>query len=143
MISIKDYYGVKSHPALTPVVQANAQRFISKVNTFIAYCITCQQLFLTSPATKTQISTDVGGWRTPDCKSGSPFSSHKEGRGIDLYDGVDGKIGKWLLEDKEAQAKAKDLGLYFEHPDATKGKISHWLHITDRAPPSKKLFFYP
>jgi hypothetical protein len=143
MISIRDYYGVKSHPALTPVVQANAQRFISKVNTYIAYLITRQQLFLVSPATKTQISTNVGGWRKPDCPSGSPKSSHKEGRGIDLYDGLFGAIGKFILEDKEAQAKAKELGLHFEHPSVTKGAISHWLHITDRAPPSGKLFFYP
>lgn len=154
MISIKDYYGVKSHPALTPVIQANAQIFLGKLNRFIALGIQEGQLFLNSPATKTQLSTDVGGWRPPDCPTGAPLSSHKIGRAADLYDGVAaafktfegkpvGMLGYWVLTSPKAKVLAKELGLYFEHPTVTKGVHSFWLHATDKAPASGKMLFYP
>lgn len=149
MISNKDYYGDnRDHPALTPAVLANGERFLRTLNTFIAYCQSRGKVFKISPATKTQLSTSVGGWRAPECASGSPLSSHKEARGGDLFDGLAGEettgaIGGWLLGDKEAQKFCRELGLYFEHPTKTKGKYSYWLHATNRRPASGQLFFYP
>lgn len=149
MISLAQYYGQHSkHKAITPAMQANAARLLRSVNRLMALGIKQGVVFLNSPATKSQISTDVGGFRPPECSSGAPFSAHKQCLAIDIYDGVDGKIGRWLLEgwkdsSSEVHKLIEELGLYFEHPDATVGKITRWSHWTLVRPASGNRFFYP
>lgn len=151
MISKADYLGkyAKSKD-LTPAMLASLDAFLPRVNRFIAYGIQRGKIFLTSPYTKTQIATQCGGWRPPesDCPSSAALSSHKICKGLDLFDGMLGDLGAWLLADKEAQEFCKSLGIHFEHPSTTniksgQGHTCCWLHITDRAPPSGNLFFYP
>ena len=56
---------------------------------------------------------------------------------IDLYD-PDGDLDEWLLSDAGQRAMA-DLGLWHEHPSATKG----WAHLQTKPPRSGRRTFYP
>jgi len=149
MISLVQYYGMYGRSKdLTPARQANAQRLLKAVNRLMALGMQQGIVFMNSPATRNQISTDVGGFRSQSCKSGAPFSAHKEALAIDLYDGIEGAIGKWLMEgwkDKSSEAHKliEELGLYFEHPDDTVGQISHWSHWSLVRPASGNRFFHP
>lgn len=149
MISLAQYYGIFSKSKdLTPARQANAQRLCTAVNRLIAIGIKEGVLFPNSPATKNQISTDVGGYRPQDCKTGAPFSKHKEGLALDLYAGLDGVIGQWVLgsmADKKSELYklALELDLAFEHPADTVGKISHWLHVQIGTPKSGNRIYHP
>jgi hypothetical protein len=64
------------------------------------------------------------------------MSSHKEGRGIDIYDPHDGAMDHWCMQN---QVDLVEIGLYMEHPAATPG----WCHLTTRAPGSGSRVFYP
>lgn len=149
MISLAQYYGKFSkHKDLTLVRQVNAQRWCTAANRVIALGIQEGLLFPNSPATKNQISTDVGGFRPQDCATGAPFSKHKEGFAGDLYAGLDDKIGQWVIKsmkDKNSSLYklALELDLAFEHPDDTKGKISNWLHIQIGTPKSGNRIYHP
>jgi hypothetical protein len=74
-----------------------------------------------------------GGFRLPDSTTGSQKSSHKEARGIDIYDPYN-SLDEWLTDEILATH-----GLYREHPDKTPG----WCHLTTREPGSKRRTFIP
>lgn len=74
-----------------------------------------------------------GGFRLPDAKTGSPQSSHKEAKGIDIYDPFN-KLDDWLTDGTLATH-----GLYREHPSKTLG----WCHLSTRKPGSKLRTFLP
>jgi hypothetical protein len=76
---------------------------------------------------------DLGGFRPQSTKIGAPTSSHKEGRGIDIYD-PDNRLDDWITD---AVLELHDL--YREAPSATYG----WVHLTDRPPNSKRRTFLP
>lgn len=133
---------------LTPQRLANIDRHVSAVNRLMAQGMKEGVKFPVSPFTKNQISTDVGGFREQCCKSGSPLSAHKNGLATDLFDGTDGAIGTWLMREwnkpnSETHKLIEELGMYFEHPEATVGKYTHWSHWTQIPPASGKRFFYP
>jgi hypothetical protein len=86
-----------------------------------------------NPKTGSSISgTKNGGWRPKECAEGAEKSSHKEGRGVDVFD-PDGDIDMALTD-----ARLAKHGLYREHPAQT----PTWTHLTDRAPRSGKRTFY-
>jgi len=74
-----------------------------------------------------------GGFRLPNAATGRAGSSHKDARGIDIYDPYE-KLDTWLSDGMLA-----NHGLYREHPSKTVG----WCHLTTREPGSKRRTFYP
>lgn len=83
----------------------------------------------------------TSGWRPPDINATTPFakprSLHLRCQAVDLYD-PDGDLDEWLLSE-DGQRVMTDLGLWHEHPAATKG----WAHVQTRPPASKRRTFYP
>ena len=63
-------------------------------------------------------------------------SLHITCQAVDLYD-PDGSLDAWLLDN--ADTVLKDLGLWLEHPAATKG----WAHVQTKPPRSGRRVFYP
>lgn len=133
MISLADYYGPWIfHPDATPERKSATTLLLAKVNVLLkeAEGLALQD----NPVTGTMISgRDLGGFRPQICKVGAATSSHKEGRGIDIYD-PDNNLDNWITD-----AVLEEHDLYREHPGATFG----WCHLTDRPPRSKKRTFIP
>ncbi len=82
----------------------------------------------------------TSGWRPADVNAitpnAKPRSLHIRCQAIDLYDPY-GDLDEWLLAN--ADTVFKDLGLWLEHPAATRG----WAHVQTRPPGSGRRVFYP
>jgi hypothetical protein len=59
------------------------------------------------------------------------------GQACDLFD-PEGDIDDWAMSEP-GQKVLTDLGLWLEHPSATKG----WRHVQSIPPMSKRRVFYP
>jgi hypothetical protein len=82
-----------------------------------------------------------GGFRTPSATTGDSGSSHRQAKGVDIYD-PSNKLDTWLdgFEDGHGgNSKLEERGLYREDPKAT----NTWCHLTTRAPHSGKRTFQP
>jgi hypothetical protein len=81
------------------------------------------------------------GWRPPAVNAATPnaaaMSKHMLGQAIDLAD-PEGDLDDWLMGEV-GQAAMTRLGLWHEHPAATKG----WAHLQTVPPRSGKRTFYP
>lgn len=134
-IKIEDYFGTYSGKE-DEIHRVNAKRLLTKVNFLLARAAKDGVTLDINPKTKTLISgTKNGGWRPKDCPDGAPNSSHKVGKGVDVYD-PDGDLDNWIMTNRQVLV---DLDLAIEHPSATRG----WCHITDRLPKSGNRIFYP
>jgi len=135
MITPQNYFRAYSgHRELNEDIYGRAAYLLSRANDLLAECVDRGWIPVINPHTGNLISgQDNGGWRPSDCAIGSAKSSHKLGQGIDVADrdgALDAMIDDAMLERHE---------LYREHPDATAG----WVHLTDRAPGSKRRTFWP
>lgn len=73
-----------------------------------------------------------GGFRLPGATTGAPLSSHKEARGVDIYD-PHNLLDNWIDQfdgPSWGNSKLEQYGLYREAPAATPG----WVHLTTRKP---------
>jgi len=134
-LTLADYFaGWAGHPEISAEHRANAEILLVKVNALLLELSTLYRCDLDiNPHTGSLISgTRNGGWRPQNCPEGAPNSSHKQGRGVDVYD-ADGALDATLND-----SLLKKHGLYREHPAQTKC----WLHLSDRAPGSGKRTFY-
>lgn len=137
MILIAQYFGSKPH---TETHWRAAMDLLSIVNRLIVEFQTMYGFHADDidPDTGTQISgsrggNGDGGFRLPTATTGKGLSSHKEARGIDIYD-PHNLLDNWLTD-----AILEQYGLYREHPDSTPG----WCHLTTRAPGSGLRTFQP
>lgn len=141
MITVDDYFMGRreQHPlALTPAIEREAHRTVGLVNDLLAEAMADGLRAVLHPKTGSPVSS---GWRPPVINANTPGaavnSRHMTGQAVDLYD-PDGDIDEWLLSDAGQAALAK-LGLWMEHPAATKG----WCHLQTVPPRSKRRVFYP
>jgi hypothetical protein len=81
----------------------------------------------------------TSGWRPPEVNANIPgaakFSRHMTGQAIDIED-HEGDLDEWCLAHPEVLVT---LGLWQEHPAATKG----WCHLQTVPPKSGNRVFYP
>lgn len=81
----------------------------------------------------------VSGWRPRAVNAATPgaapLSKHMQGLAVDLAD-PEGEYKNYLLDH---QSVLREVGLYMEHPLATKG----WVHLQIVPPKSGKQVFYP
>lgn len=135
MISPVEYFGPwLNHSAVTEEVMENAADLLEHVDKLMAYAIEDMVNLPVNPVTHSQVSgIQYGGYRPPECTQGAPSSSHKRGKGVDVYD-PNNDFDEWITDDM-----LEECGLYREHPTATLG----WAHLTTRAPGSKKRTFLP
>jgi hypothetical protein len=128
----------KEYP-LTPAMEANLERLVDCVN----------NLLVLAAARGIVRGTVTSGYRPgPYNKKagGATTSAHCTCEAVDLADpGQD--LAHYLQQDWIRNGNTKSLlkscGLYMEHPDATKGLVGSWIHLTIRAPGSGNRVFKP
>ena len=144
MITIEQYFQAKPH---SPEHDANAQHMLEAVNELIDEATHAGAFSrIVCPNTGSEISGSKGGagdggFRLSTATTGSPGSSHKEAKAVDVYDHSD-RLDDWLDKFEEGvgdNAKLKEYDLYREHPSATPG----WCHLTTRPPKSGRRTFNP
>lgn len=144
MISAHDYFGAKPH---SEDQEAAALDLLERVNKLLAAARAAGAYWdWIDPDTGSQISGSKGGagdggFRLPTATTGSPHSSHKEAKAVDVYDPI-GKLDDWLSEydgPDWGNGVLEQFALYREAPTATPG----WCHLTTRAPGSGRRTFNP
>lgn len=141
MISLSDYWmgRDKEFPtAMSPGLERNAATIVELANKLLFISHSAGVTMAPHPRTGTLVSS---GWRPPAVNAATanaaPNSKHMTGQAIDLYD-PDGDLDEWLLTE-DGQKVMTDLGLWHEHPSATKG----WSHLQSVPPRSGRRTFYP
>lgn len=141
MISLADYFMGRreQYPlALNPRIEGEAVVTVDLVNKLLDRARAHGVTVPPSPRTGTLVSS---GWRPPAVNASTPGaavnSKHMSGQALDVYD-PDGDLDTWLMTDVGLQCLA-ELGLWLEHPSATKG----WCHLQTVAPRSGRRVFYP
>ena len=134
MITLTDYYAGrdKQYPnELTDYIRENASQIVARAN-----------LLVTAYREDTGDSDPhyvTSGWRPPQVNAGisnaAPRSKHMLGLAIDLAD-PEGELDDWCMDNLDV---LEQLGLYLEHPSATKS----WCHVQCVPPKSGKRVFYP
>lgn len=139
MITLQQYYmgRDKEYPALlTPELKANAEKTVTLVNKLLEVSSKLGVTHELHPVTKSNVSS---GWRPPQVNAGipnaAPKSKHMTCQACDIYD-PDGELDDWCMENLD---KLKVIGLWLEHPSATKG----WCHVQIVPPKSGRQVFYP
>ena len=134
MLSLAEYVGPHANsPDWTDACAKNAADLLTRVNSLL---IESGLNMKNNPATKSLISgVKYGGFRPQNCQQGAATSSHKTGKGVDVFD-PDNSLDKWLDAN---ESKLAEHGLYREAPSETLS----WTHLTTRAPKSGKRTFYP
>lgn len=141
MLSVQDYYmgRDKQYPLLlSTAMRKNAETMVELVNKLIILAKGAGVTFEVNPATKTVLSS---GWRPPAVNAATAGaalnSKHMTCQACDIYD-PDGDLDDWLMTDAGQKVMA-DLGLWHEHPSATKG----WAHVQSIPPRSGRRTFWP
>lgn len=123
---------------LSTAMRANAARTIELADKLLVLAKLAGVSLEYIPHTDSIVTS---GWRPPDVNAATPGAAlkslHMTCEAIDLHD-PDGDLDEWLLSDDGQRAMA-DLGLWHEHPSATKG----WAHVQTRPPRSGRRTFYP
>lgn len=118
-------------------LRANADRTVGTANALLVLAKAGGVVLEASPDTGSIVTS---GWRPADINAATPNakrrSLHISCQAVDLYD-PDGDLDEWLLQ--VADTVLHDLGLWLEHPAATKG----WAHVQLRPPGSGRRVFYP
>ena len=141
MITLTDFYMGRREKfplAMSPTIEHEAFRTVELANKLLAQAETYGVSVPVNPATGSQVSS---GWRPPEVNAvtvgAAVNSKHMTGQAVDLYD-PDGVLDDWLMSG-EGQAAMAALGLWHEHPSATKG----WAHVQTVPPRSGRRTFYP
>lgn len=141
MITITDYFMGRRelYPmSVTPDLEREAIRTVELANKLIVQAESYGVKFHTNPTTGSYVSS---GWRpatvNASTPNAAPNSKHMTGQAVDIYD-PDGDLDDWLMSGI-GQATLNALGLWMEHPSATKT----WSHIQTIPPRSGNRVFYP
>jgi hypothetical protein len=140
MIQLADYFMGRDREfghLLGHDLRHNAGVTVEVANKLLVLAKTAGVSLEASPRTGSIVSS---GWRPPAVNSSVPGaavrSKHLSCQAIDLYD-PDGDLDEWCLA--VAETALRDLGLWLEHPAATKG----WCHVQTVPPRSGRRVFYP
>ena len=136
-LSLANYFmgrDVKYPLEMSPNIRGNAAVLIDLVNRLL-------ERFSGVLATHPNGTHISSGWRPPSVNAATsgaaPNSRHMTGQAVDVYD-PDEILDTWLMSE-EGQEALKEIGLWMEHPSATKG----WSHLQSVAPRSKNRVFFP
>lgn len=135
MVTIEEFFQGRDKTYakdLTPEIRANASDMVLRVNA----------LLQASGLDKRVAS----GWRPPAVNSATVGaavrSKHMDGNACDLLDG-DGTLDSWCMANLK---ELERIGLWLEHPSATKTKDRFgegWCHVQRLPPKSGRRVFYP
>ncbi len=131
-LTLDDYFGRVSHIAKpSQEVADNALELLAKVNLLLARA---------APEVECAAIPRVNsGWRPESYNAtianASPRSKHITGQAVDIAD-PEGELDDWCMQNVDFLV---DVGLYLEHPLATKS----WTHLQSVPPKSGNRVFYP
>lgn len=141
MISLHDYWMGRDREfpmAMSTALERNAALMVELANKVLILAHSAGVTLDKSPRTGTVVSS---GWRPASINANTagaaPNSKHMTGQAIDLYD-PDGDLDEWLMT-VDGQKVLHDVGVWMEHPAATKG----WSHLQSIPPRSGRRVFYP
>lgn len=141
MISRADYWmgrDAEFPMAMTPQIESHAFTTVDLANKLLERAAQAGITVPINPRTGSRLSS---GWRPPSLNAktpgAAPNSKHMTGQAVDVYD-PEGDLDEWLMTDAGQQALLQ-LGLWMEHPSATKG----WCHLQTVPPRSGRRVFYP
>jgi hypothetical protein len=141
MITLKDYWMQRDKDyakSLTVEIEREAARTVVLVDRLLERAALSDVVLSLSPTTSSHVSS---GWRPPGINAATPNaapnSKHMTGQACDIYD-PDGDLDDWLMG-ATGQDTLIEIGLWMEHPAATKG----WSHLQTIPPNSGKRVFYP
>lgn len=130
MITTQDYFMGRDvlYPlAMTPEIERNADTTVKLANAVLARFGEWRKV--------------NSGWRPPALNAATPGaalkSKHMTAQAIDLAD-PEGDLDEWLMSPL-GQSIMGSLGIWHEHPAATKG----WAHLQIVPPRSGNRTFYP
>jgi len=119
-------------------VRTCSEMIVEKVNSLLAVLEAEGVKLEVNPRTGSIVSS---GWRPQQIngqvKGAAIRSKHITGQACDLYD-PEGELDDFLMSEK-GQRVLTSLGLWLEHPSATKG----WSHVQTVPPKSGNRIFYP
>lgn len=140
-LTLKQYlmgYDEKYPLVYNPGLRAKAETMVELVNKLIERAVKAGVKIHVHPVKKCILSS---GWRPPVVNAGTrgaaTNSKHMTCEAADVYD-PDGDLDEWLMTD-DGQKALTEIGLWMEHPSATKG----WSHVQSIPPGSKRRVFYP
>lgn len=140
-ITVDEYflkYGETYASELTLELRQNAAELLGKVNILLT-CVKAAGIGLDLIPLRNRMVCFTSGWRPKKINAKTPgaarFSLHMSAKAIDISD-PDGLIDEWCISNTKV---LRELGLYLEHPSATKG----WCHLQSVPPKSGRLIFYP
>lgn len=124
--------------SMSPRIELEAMRTVELVNKLLSQSLMFGVTLEINPRTGSIVSS---GWRPPEVNQNTPGaavkSKHMTGHAVDIYD-PDGDLDDWLMSDP-GQGALGEIGLWMEHPSATKG----WCHLQTLPPRSGRRVFYP
>lgn len=143
MILMSDYWMGRDRThalALSTEIRRNAEVTVRLANELLALARRDAITLEVHPRHGALVSS---GWRPPAINAGTAGaavnSRHLTGQAIDVYD-PDGDLDEWCLAQADlADGALARLGLWLEHPAATKG----WCHLQTVPPRSGRRVFYP
>lgn len=140
MIELTDFYmgrDLEFEHQLGSDLRRNAGITVELANKLLVLAKMAGVTLETNPKTGSIVSS---GWRPAAVNAATPGaalrSKHMTCQAVDFYD-PDGDLDEWLLHG--GQKVLIDLGLWLEHPAATKG----WAHVQTVPPRSGNRVFYP
>ncbi len=141
IITLGDYWmgRDREYPtAMSPDLEHSAQITVDLTNQLLLKAGEAGVRVPVNPRTGSRLTS---GWRPPTLNAKTPGaainSKHMTGQASDVYD-PDGDLDDWLMSDAGQQVLVQ-LGLWMEHPSATKG----WAHLQTVPPRSGRRVFYP
>jgi len=135
MITLEQFWMGREDERVTDEMRADAATTVERAN----------ELLERSGIEPTDAGNGRGcvesGYRPPAINAATPGaaknSKHMRCRALDIGD-AEGELDAWLLSDA-GQKAMEEIGLWSEHPSATKG----WAHVQIVPPNSGHRTFYP
>lgn len=138
MITVKQYFMDRDNEyrmELTDAMRANAETIVHKANLLLNMAIN-DRVFLSLNSNKSFVRS---GWRPKEINARTPgaavMSKHMTCEAIDIED-IEGDLDEWCMNHQDV---LEELGLWMEHPSATKS----YCHLQTKPPRSGKRVFYP
>lgn len=138
-ISIAEYlrgYATQYPGECTAQLRTNAAETVARLNKIYTFAAAAGVVLVPSPRTKSLLTS---GWRpravNARTKGAAAFSRHMSGEAGDTYD-PHGELDDYCYNN---QQMLEEIGLWMEHPAATKG----YTHLQTVPPRSKRRVFYP
>lgn len=137
-ISIAEYlrYATQYPAECTAQLRINAAETVSRLNSIYTYATASGVVLTPSPRTQSLLTS---GWRpraiNARTKGAAVFSRHMSGEAGDTYD-PHGDFDDYCYAHQQL---LEEIGLWMEHPAATKG----YTHLQIVPPRSKRRVFYP